>query len=238
MPESVYDLWYWPNIQGRGEFVRLALEGAGVAYRDRARDVGEDGLIAHMKTLSGRTPFAPPFLEIDGFTIAQVANILLYLGERHGLAPSGIADRMWLHQLQLTIADMVAEVHNVHHPVDMMAYYDDQKAEAKRAATQFRDARMPKFLGYFEDAIAANPGDWLIDHRPTYADYSLFQLVEGLRYMFPKRMAAIEPDHPRLVALHDIVGQQPGIRAYLASDRRIAFNQDGIFRHYPELDGA
>lgn len=233
-----YDLWYWPNIQGRGEFVRLALEGAGIPYRDRAREAGEDGLIAHMKALSGRTPFAPPFLEIDGFTIAQVANILLYLGERHDLAPSSIADRMWLHQLQLTVADIVAEVHNVHHPVEMMAYYDEQKAEAKRAAKQFREARMPKFLGYFEDAIAANPGDWLIDSRPTYADYSLFQLVEGLRYMFPKRMAALEPDHPRLVALHDLVGRQPGIKAYLASDRRIAFNEDGIFRHYPELDGA
>lgn len=239
MPEApTYDLWYWPTIQGRGEFVRLALEGAGIPYRDCAREKGSDALIAHMKALSGRTPFAPPFLEIDGFAIAQVAGILLYLGERHGLAPSNIADRMWLHQLQLTIADMVAEAHNVHHPVEVMAYYDEQKDEAKRAAKQFRGARMPKFLSHFERAIGANAGDWLIDHRPTCADYSLFQLVEGLRYMFPKRMAALEPDHPRLMALHDRVKLEPGIKAYLASDRRIAFNEDGIFRHYPELDAA
>lgn len=239
MPDpNPYDLWYWPTIQGRGEFVRLALEGAGIPYRDRARDEGSDALVTRMSKMSGRTPFAPPFLENDGLVIAQVANILQYLGERHGLAPSNIADRMWLNQLQLTIADLVAEVHNVHHPVELMAYYDEQKAEAKRAAGQFRDSRMPKFLGHFEEAIAANEGDWLIDHRPTYADYSLFQVVEGLEYMFPKRMAALADDYPKLMALRDLVRKEPGIKAYLASDRRIAFNTDGIFRHYPELDAA
>lgn len=235
---EAYDLWYWPTIQGRGEFVRLALEAAGIPYRDRAREEGADALTAHMAAMTGRIPFAPPFLEIDGFSIAQVANILLYLGERHDLAPSNIADRMWLHQLQLTIADLVTEVHNVHHPVDMMAYFDDQKAEAVRAARQFREARMPKFLDHFEAAIAVNPGNWVIDHRPTYADHSLFQVVEGLRYMFPARMAVLEPRYPRLAALHDLVAQEPGIRAYLASDRRIPFNTDGIFRHYPDLDAA
>ncbi len=231
-----YKLWYWPAIQGRGEFIRLALETAGLDYEDCARAVGEEGLVADMTSRKGRAPFAPPYLDIDGMVIAQVADILLYLGDRHGLAPSNIADRYWIHELQLTIADVVAEVHNVHHPVEMTAYYDDQKAEAARAAKQFRESRMPKYLGYFEQAIAANPGEWLIDHRWTYADTSLFQLVEGLRYMFPRRMAAIEQDYPGVTRIRDQVAELPGIKAYVASDRRLAFNADGIFRHYPELD--
>ena len=233
-----YKLWYWPSIQGRGEFVRLALEGAEIAYEDCARGVGEEGLLADLNDRTGRTPFAPPYLELDGLVIAQVANILMYLGERHGLAPSNMADRLWLNQLQLTIADLVAEVHNVHHPVAMMDYYDDQKPEAARAAKQFREERMSKYLGHFEDAAQANPGDWLIDHKWTYADTSLFQVIEGLRYMFPKRMKTLEPDYPTLIRIHDQVAELPGIKAYLKSDRRLAFNTDGIFRAYPELDAA
>jgi glutathione S-transferase len=231
-----YKLWYWPSIQGRGEFVRLALEGAGIDYTDSARLRGVDALIARMKAIKSRPPFAPPFLELDGFAVAQVANILQYLGERHGLAPSPMADRLWINQLQLTIADMVAEVHNVHHPVEMGAYYEDQKAEAARAAKQFREERMPKFLTHFERATGASPGGWLIGDRWTYADTSLFQLVEGLRYMFPKRMATLEKDLPGLIRIHDQVAEVPGIKAYLESDRRIAFNTNGIFRYYPELD--
>jgi glutathione S-transferase len=233
-----YKLWYWPSIQGRGEFVRLALEGAEIAYEDCARGVGEDGLMADLNDRTGRTPFAPPYLELDGLVIAQVANILMYLGERHDLAPSAMADRLWLNQLQLTIADLVAEVHNVHHPVAMMDYYDDQKPEAARAAKQFREERLRKYLGHFENAAQANPGDWLIDHKWSYADTSLFQLVEGLRYMFPKRMKTLEPEYPNLIRLHDQVAELPGIKAYLKSDRRLAFNTDGIFRGYPELDAA
>ncbi len=232
-----YDLWYWPSLQGRGEFVRLPLEAAGIAYVDRAREAGEEGLMADLNDRTGRTPFAPPYLDDDGLVVAQVANILLYLGERHAIAPSGAADRLWLNQLQLTIADLVAEVHNVHHPVAMMDYYDDQKPEAARAAKQFRDERLPKFLGHFEDAAQANPGDWLTGDRWSYGDTSLFQLVEGLRYMFPRRMKTLEPDYPALIRIRDQVADLPGIRAYLQSDRRIAFNTDGIFRHYPELDG-
>ena len=231
-----YKLWYWPSIQGRGEFVRLALEGAEIEYEDCARGVGEDGLMADLNDRTGRTPFAPPYLELDGLVIAQVANILMYLGERHGLAPSTMADRLWLNQLQLTIADLVAEVHNVHHPVAMMDYYDDQKPEAARAAKQFREERLPKFLGHFEDAAQANTGDWLIDHKWSYADTSLFQLGEGLRYMFPQRMTTLEPEYPNLIRIHDQVADLPGIKAYLRSDRRLAFNTDGIFRAYPELD--
>tara|TARA_B100000678_G_scaffold110775_3_gene92679 strand:- start:1116 stop:1820 length:705 start_codon:yes stop_codon:yes gene_type:complete len=230
-----YNLWYWPGLQGRGEFVRLSLEAAGIDYRDCGRELGADALIEDMNGYA-RRPYAPPYLELDGFAIAQVANILMFLGERHHLAPSNMADRLWLHQVELTIADMVAEVHNVHHPVGSGDYYEDQKDEAKRAAKQFREARIPKFLSYFEGVANANDGDWLIDHRWCYSDCSLFQLVEGLRYMFPKRMAAVESDYPALIRIHDRVAELPGIKSYLASDRRMAFNEDGIFRHYPELD--
>jgi glutathione S-transferase len=232
-----YRLWYWPGIQGRGEFVRLPLEAAGITYEDCARDEGAGALVANMETWGGRGPFAPPYLEADGFTIVQVANILLFLGERHDLAPEAPADRYWIHQLQLTVTDIVAEVHNVHHPVELMAYYDEQKEEAARAARQFREERLPKFLDYFEAAANANAGKWLIEDRWTCADTSLFQLIEGLRYMFPRRMAAIEQDYPGLIRIRDSVAALPGIAAYLASDRRLAFNTDGIFRHYPELDG-
>ncbi len=233
----LYDLWYWPNIQGRGEFIRLALEAAGLEYRDRARAEGIDAMLGEMRARGGRAPFAPPFLAIDGLVIAQVADILLYLGDRHGLAPSAINDRYWVHQLQLTITDLVAEVHSVHHPVANGAYYKDQKPEAARAAAQFHAERLPKFLGYFEAALGANPGEWLIDGRWSYVDTSLFQIVEGLRYMFPRRMAVVESAYPNLLRVHALVGELPGIRAYLKSDRRIAFNENGIFRHYPELDG-
>ena len=232
-----YNLWYWPTIQGRGEFVRLALEAAGIDYRDCARELGSDAMLADMAGYD-RPPFAPPYLELDGMAIAQVASILAYLGSQHDLAPSNLADRYWLHEIQLTIADIVAEVHNVHHTVEMMAYYDDQKPEAARAAAQFRAERLPKFLKYFEHAAAVNDGEWLIDGRWTYVDTSLFQLVEGLRYMFPQRMGAIEGDYPGVVRIHDRAAELPGVRAYLKSARRLPFNEDGIFRHYPELDAA
>ena len=233
-----YNLWYWPTIQGRGEFVRLALEAAGIEYRDCARERGDDALMADLASHTRNGPFAPPYLEIDGLVIAQVANILMFLGERHQLAPSNMAERLWLNQLQLTIADLVAEVHNVHHPVEMMAYYEEQKPEAARAAKQFREQRLPKFLAHFEATVNSNPGDWLVDHRWTYADTSLFQVVEGLRYMFPERMAAIEGDYPSVIRIRDQVAELPGVRAYLKSARRLPFGTEGIFRHYPELDAA
>jgi glutathione S-transferase len=233
-----YDLWYWPSIPGRGEFVRLPMEAAGIDYRDRARESGAGALVADLKARTAHAPFAPPYLVSDGLVIAQVANILMFLGERHGLGPSSMADRLWLNEVQLTITDLVAEVHDVHHPVGVGDYYEDQKPEAARAAAQFRDERLPKFLSWFEKAVACNPDDWLVDGRWTYADTSLFQLVEGLRYMFPRRMKTLEPDCPGVVRIRDRVADLPGIRAYLKSDRRLAFNEDGIFRHYPELDDA
>lgn len=231
-----YTLWYWPDLQGRGEFVRLAMEAGGIAYSDRARADGAEALLADLEGLGGRGAFAPPYLESEDGVVSQVANILAYLGAKHAVAPSGLPDRQWLNAVQLTIADLVAEVHNVHHPVAMMAYYEDQQPEAARAAAQFRDDRLPKYLGYFDTALGANAGNWLMGETWSYGDTSLFQIVAGLRYMFPRRMTAIEGDYPALIALHDRVVALDGIAAYLASGRRIAFNTDGIFRHYPELD--
>ncbi len=232
-----YRLWYWPGLQGRGEFVRLALEAAGIDYEDCAQTRDVEALLADMASRTTRAPFAPPYLDVDGITIAQVANILAYLAERHDLVPGGIADRCWIHQLQLTVTDMVAEVHNVHHPVNAGVSYDEQKPEAARAAEQFRDMRIPKSLQYFEDAIRRDAGEWVVGRHWTFVDTSLFQMVEGLRYMFPRRMAAVGPEYPALIAIRDRVAALPGIRAYLQSGRRQAFNEDGIFRHYPELDG-
>lgn len=231
-----YDLWYWAEIPGRGEFVRLALEAGGIAYRDRGREEGSAALVADMKWRKGQVPFAPPYLVAGDLCIAQTANILLFLGERH-FGPHDEGARHFAHTLQLTIMDAVAEAHNVHHPVAVSAYYKEQPAEAARAADSFRRERMPKFLGYFEKALAGG-GPWLLGGRWTYADLSLFQLVEGLAYAFPKRMAALAGDYPLTLALRDRVKALPELARYLASDRRLPFNEDGIFRHYPELDAA
>jgi glutathione S-transferase len=231
-----YDLWYWPSIPGRGEFVRLAMEAGGILYRDCAREEGAEALMADMKRRTTQPPFAPPYLVAGNLCIAQTANILLFLGDRHGLGPTDEGQRFFAHQLQLTIADMVAEAHDVHHPAGVGLYYEDQKAEAARRAEEFRGKRMPKFLSYFERVLAAH-GRWLLGEHWTYADLSLFQLVEGLAYAFPRRMAALAKDIPLTLALRDRVHALPELGAYLASDRRMAFNEDGIFRHYPELDG-
>ena len=235
-----YQLFYWPGIQGRGEFVRLALEDAGAAYDDVAR--GKGGMDRMLAMMNGgrdkHPPFAPPFLKAGRQVIGQTANILLFLGPRLRLAPRAEADRLWLHQLQLTVADLVEEVHGTHHPIAGSLYYDDQKPEARRRAALFLEERLPKFLGYFERVLERNPrrGGWLVGARLTYADLSLFQVVEGLRYAFPRSLARVERKHPRLVELHDRLAARPNLAAYLASERRIPFNQDGIFRHYPELE--
>lgn len=231
-----YQLYYWPGIQGRGEYVRLALEDAGVDYSDVARS--GDGMGAMMKIMearSGSPPFAPPFLKAGKLVIGQTANILLYLGSRHGLAPKTEAGRLWVHQLQLTITDLVAEVHDTHHPIGVSLYYEDQRAPAKKRTDEFWNERVPKYLGYFEQLLKDN-GAYITGRRATYADLSLFQIVEGLRYAFPKRMKAFERKIPGLIELHDRVAARPNIKAYLASDRRIPFNEEGIFRRYKELD--
>ncbi|WP_294394131.1 glutathione S-transferase [uncultured Sphingomonas sp.] len=234
----MYELWYWPSIPGRGEFPRLALEAGGIPYRDMAREAGDDGYAALSRDLGitrDDPPFAPPYLIAGDMVIGQAANILLFLGETHGLAPSDAAGRLWANQCQLTIADMVAEAHDTHHPVSVSAYYEDQTAEAKRRAEDFRTNRIPKFLTWFE-RILTRRGDWLTGDHWSYADLSLFQLVEGLSFAFPRRMARVARDTPRVLALRDAVRGLPELRDYLASDRRLPFS-DGIFRHYPELDG-
>ena len=233
----VYQLYYWPTIQGRGEFVRLALEEAQAGYVDVARQKNGTRALMEMMAQAATPSFAPPFLVAGEQTIGQTANILLFLGSAHGLAPRTQAGRLWIHQLQLTMAYLVAEVHDTHHPISTSLYYDDQKKEAKRRAAGFLAERVPKYFDYFEAVLAkAGSGDYLNGARVTYADLSMFQLVEGLRYAFPKAMARIEAAYPRLAALHDRVAARPNIAAYLASERRIPFNQEGIFRHYPELD--
>jgi glutathione S-transferase len=230
-----YDLWYWSGIPGRGEFVRLPLEAAGIAYRDRAREEGDEAVLRHLERMGAYPAFAVPLLEAEGLAIAQTANILLWLGERHGLAPADTAGRLWAHQLQLTVADVVAEAHATHHPIAASLYYADQKLEAERAAACFRNERIAAFLDYFERA--AGSGGWLVGEHWTYADTSLFQLVEGLRYAFPQRMAALGGRWPKVAAIARRVASLPRLQEYLASGRRLAFNEQGIFRHYPELDG-
>jgi glutathione S-transferase len=232
-----YLFYYWPEIQGRGEFVRLALEDAGAAYDDVARKSGGTSKMMAMMDGEKRPPFAPPFLKAGKLVIAQVANILLYLGPRLKLAPRDEAGRLWLHQLQLTVTDFVKEIHDTHHPVGTGLYYEDQKPEARRYAQSFLEERAPKYLGYLETALEKSGGPWLLGRKLTYIDLSVFQLIDGLRYAFPKAMKKIERDVPGLVEIRDHVAARPRIKAYLASPRRIAFNEGGIFRHYPELDG-
>jgi glutathione S-transferase len=239
----MYLLYYWPGIQGRGEFVRLALEEAGATYRDVARESGRGvGMPAMLKLLDGRATrhpsFAPPFLKSGRLLIGQTANILQYLGKRHGLAPRDEAGRLWIQGLQLTIADFVAEVHDTHHPVAAMLYYEDQKKEAKRRAADFLKSRLPKFLGYFETILASNPRGthYLAGSRLSYVDLSMFQMIAGLSYAFPNAAARQAGRFKRVFALHARIQERERIMAYLASERRIPFNNDGIFRHYAELD--
>jgi glutathione S-transferase len=232
-----YELYYWPGIQGRGEYVRLALEEAAADYIDVARtERGTAAMMRMMEAKGGTPPFAPPFLKAGKLVIGQTANILFYLGSRHGLAPKAEAAKLWVHQLQLTIADFVLEIHDTHHPLGPSLYYEDQKSEAKKRTTEFWNERVPKFTGYFERLLEESGGAFIVGRKLSYVDLSLFQIVEGLRYAFPKRMGAFERRIPGLLDLHGRIARRPNIKAYLASERRIAFNEDGIFRHYKELD--
>ena len=236
-----YELYYWPEIQGRGEFVRLALEDAGAEYvdvaRERGRGKGVEAMLRLMDARSGaRPPFAPPFLRAGELVIGQTANILLFLGRKHGLAPANEAGRLWAHQLQLTVADLVDEAHDTHHPIASSLYYEDQKREAKRRTEDFLERRVPKYLGYFERLLEKSGGSWLLGRKLSYCDLSLFQVVAGLQYAFPRAMAGEAKAHPRVIAAAERVKERPRIAAYLSSRRRIPFNEMGIFRHYPELD--
>ena len=237
-----YELYYWDGIQGRGEFVRLALEEAAADYVEVAREPG--GQDKMLRLLDGEQvehpPFAPPFLRAGDLLIGQTANILFYLGPHLDLAQADEAGRLWAHQLQLTIADLVDEVHDTHHPIASSLYYQEQRPEAKRRTADFLKTRVPKYLGYFEKVLARNKAGeaHLVGAKLSYPDLSLFQIVAGLRYAFPKAMAGLEPNYPRVIAVHGRVAARPRIAAYLGSTRRLAFNEHGIFRHYPELDSA
>jgi glutathione S-transferase len=237
-----YELYYWPGIQGRGEFIRLALEEGGGDYIDVAR-VPNRGVSEMMPFLKNPSllapPFAPPFLKAGKLVIGQTANILFFLGPRLGLVSKSEAAKLAAHQLQLTISDWVSEVHETHHPIAGSLYYEDQKPEAKRRAAQFIAERLPKFFGYFERLLQRDPKgrNFILGKNVSYVDLSLFQMIAGLRYAFPRAMARLEPEYPTLAALHDRVASRPRIAAYLSSERRLPFNQHGIFRHYPELDG-
>lgn len=239
-----YELYYWPGIQGRGEFVRLALEAAGADYVDVARLPDKDGggMAAMEKVLGNpdlvRPPFAPPILVDGELLISQTANILHYLGTRLGLAPRDESGRLWTHQLQLTLADFVDEIHDTHHPIGSGLHYEEQQTEAKRRARDFLDNRLPKFLGYFETVVERNRSGsgWLVGDALTYVDLSMAQVIAGLGYAFPKRMRAVAGDYPALGALNQRVWAQPPISSYAASERRLAFSEHGLFRHYPELE--
>jgi glutathione S-transferase len=240
--ESPVELYYWPGIQGRGEFVRLLLEDAGAAYVDVARE-RKNGMAAMMRFLDGEEPgplpFAPPFVRAGNVLVSQTVNILAFLAPRVGLVPDDDALRAEASQIQLTLADFVDEIHDTHHPIAGSLYYKDQKAAAKRRARHFVKERMPKYLGWLEKVPVRNRrsgGQWLVGSDCTYVDLSAFQVVEGLRYAFPNAMARLKPEIPHVIALRDRVAARPRIAAYLRSKRRQAFNQMGIFRHYPELD--
>lgn len=240
-----YEFWYWPGLPGRGEFVRVAMEAAGLPYADKGCDLGAEALMQDLQGRGGIRPFAPPYLVdtdmADGggtLVIGQVAHIVTYLGHKHGFAGDGFALQLQLTQLQLDITDMVAEVHATHHPLANGLYYADQKDAAARRAGEFRAERIPKFLRHFEQALDATEGAFVAGAGWTHVDTSLFQLLDGLDYAFPRRMAAVRGDYPALAKMRRAVAELPGVAAYLASDRRQAFNEDGIFRHYPELDAA
>jgi glutathione S-transferase len=234
-----YELYYGNTNQGRGEFVRLALEEARADYIDVAREngpgLGKDAMVPYLQGTDVPHPqFAPPFLKHGDLVIGQTANILHYLGPRLALAPDDEGERLWMHQIQLTIADLVMEIQHSHHPVAHGLYYEDQKAEALTYTRHFLAERLPKFLNYFKRVLGAR--DYLIGNSVSYVDLSMFQIIEGLRFCFPKTMSRIECNYDALLALHDKVGRRPNIAAYLASPRRLPWNDRGVFRHYPELD--
>lgn len=240
-PRMRVELYYWPMIQGRGEFVRLLLEEAGADYVDVARAKG--GMAAMLRFIDGKErgalPFAAPFVRVGRTVVSQTANVLAFLAPRLGLVPRDEALRAEASQIQLTIADFVDEIHDTHHPIAGSLYYEDQKREARRRARIFVKERLPRYLGWLEDVVMRNRrsgGRWLVGRDLTYVDLSAFQVIEGLRYAFPNAMARLERRIPRLIALRDRVAARPRIAAYLASRRRLPFNQLGIFRRYPELD--
>jgi glutathione S-transferase len=240
----IYELYYWPGIQGRGEFIRLALEEAGACYVDvavlpKAQGGGVPAILKVLETRNvPRPPFAPPILKAGSKFIAQTPNILLFLGARLRLAPRDEPSTLWTHQLQLTILDLYSEIFHTHHPLGDGYAYEEQKSAAKRRTKDFLAVRLPKFLDYFERVLELNRarGPWMVGARLSYVDLSMAQVIAGLRYAFPSASRRAFRNRPRLRALHDVVFDRPRIARYVASGRRLAFNNEDLFRHYPELD--
>ncbi|RKH71836.1 glutathione S-transferase [Corallococcus sp. AB049A] len=238
MSDAKFELYYWPGIPGRGEFVRLVLEEAGADWVDVGLQSGGKAVT----DMIGKGPvpaYAPPVLKVGDVVISQAPNICSYLGERFGLVPQDEASRLHARQFQLTVADVVAEAHDTHHPLAVMKYYDEQKDAAKQRAEDFRTTRIPKFLGYFERVLKANTqggGKYLLGRDFSYPELALYQLVEGLLYAFPNAMRRVAPGIPGVMALRQRISERPRIAAYKQSNRAQPFNQQGIFRHYPELD--
>lgn len=242
MSDPTYELYYWNGLPGRGEVIRLIFAAAGAEYRDVARDPEDEGggnqvvVAARRGALGGMLPYAPPILRHGELVLAQSAVIARYVGEREGLAPEDDAGKLATQQLFLSWGDLLTEAHDTHHPISTALFYEDQKDEALEAARRFLGTRMPSWLGYFEEILASSGGPWLLGKTFTYADLAAFNVLEGLRYAFPKSFAAQEDAWRRLGELRSAVAARPRIAAYLGSERAMAFNEDGIFRHYPELD--
>lgn len=242
MSEPAYQLVYWPTLPGRGEYIRLLFEVTSTPYVELARRPSESGggvatILHYMKgDAPGLPPLAPPILVHGEVVLAQVANICLYLAPRLGLVPDGERARVEANQLQLTIADLVAEAHDTHHPVAKAKYYEDQMPEARMYAQGFVTHRLGKFLGYFERVLSFRGTGHLVGDALSYVDVSLAHTVDGLTFAFPRAMAQLADGLPQVHALRAKVNALPALVAYRASDRCLPFNSDGIFRRYPELD--
>ncbi|KZM26017.1 Glutathione transferase [Ascochyta rabiei] len=249
-----YELLYWPGMPGRGEFIRLAFEAAGVSYQDTANE-SEDGIKAVTSLIDASStgtdgnppPFAPPALRIPGegpdgkpLLIYQTPSILSYLGDRLDLAGANEAEKSWILSHTLTALDLNNEAHDTHHPIAVGKYYEDQKEESLKKATDFREARIPKFLGFFERVLKGNEekgqGKYLVGGKLSYADTTLWHVLDGLLFAFPKEMKARKGEFELLFGtFYASVKEASGVKEYLASDRRKPFSMC-VFRHYPELD--
>jgi len=229
-------LWYWPEIPGRGEFVRLFCEAGEIDYIDIVLEKGVNALLEDMEGREGIRPFAPPYIVDGEVVIGQTAHILAYLSEQHGLGSGEPVVDLQLIQLQLDISDLVEEVHSVHHPIASSLYYNEQMDAAFERAADFRANRLPKYYAHFESALSAHDGPFVLGEDWSHVDTSLWQVMEGIDYAFPNFARRIAEDYPNMQALQGGVPEIGGIADYLASERRLAFNEDGIFRHYPELD--
>jgi len=239
-----YELYYWPFIPGRGEPVRLTFAFGGVAYRDVAREApspkeGAEILVSFNEgERSEGHPFAPPYLIVDEDgerTLHwQSAHLCDLVARREGLVDE--ANASYAASLVLTLADLMDEAHDTHHPLATGLYYEEQKDAAKVRAGYFWENRIPKYLGFFEHH--ASDAGTLVGEATSHVDAIAWHVLEGLHYAFPKAMASYAGRWPKLEALRACVPQHPSLGAYIASDDRMAFNEQGIFRRYPELDDA